>query len=155
MFGEMIYNKFKNLYSSAIGTNLAIGSPASGYYVDVSDYVRVHILATFGVIHDSDTPAVEPRCADSVSGTPDQLSASLVYTPNVTTGEGLAAMWTIEVASLPTDHHFILLYAAGTLSNGTKCHVQIFGEPKVKPPTQDATINYFQYGYAGGQADNS
>ena len=152
MSGEILASKLKYLYSSAIATNIAIGSPASGSYIDVSDFVRVHLIATFGTIHDTDTVAVSPRCADAVNGTPDVISASLVYTPHVTTGEGLAAMWTIEVASLPTDHHFILLYCDGTLSNGTKCHVQIFGEGKSLPVTQDDTVCLFEHSWAGGQA---
>jgi hypothetical protein len=154
MSGEILASKLKYLYSSLIGTAMSgvAAYPASGSYVDVSDYVRVHIIATFGVIHASDTPVVTIKCADSASGTADVIDALLAYTPNVTTGDALAAMWTIEVASLPTDHHFLLLATSGTLTNGTYIHVQILGEPKSQPPTQDTAVVAFQYSYAGGQA---
>jgi len=157
MSGEILSNKLKYLYSSLIGTAMSGVSayPASASYVDVSPYVRVHVIATFGVIHDSDSPVVTVKCADSASGTLDVLSASLAYTPTPASDDALAAMWTIEVASLPTDHHFLAVAASGTLTNGTYIHVQMFGEPKDLPLAQAATVVDFEYNYAGGQADNS
>ena len=157
MAGEMFYNKFKYLYSSLIGTAMSgvAAYPASGSYVDVSPYVRVHVVATFGVIHNSDTPVVTIKCSDSVSGTLDVLDASLAYTPDPTADDALAALWTIEADSLPTDHHFLALATSGTLTNGTYIHVQMLGEPKTLPAVQAATVVDFKYGYAGGQADNS
>jgi hypothetical protein len=157
MSGEILSNKLKYLYSSAIGTAMSgvAAYPASGSYVDVSDYVRVHVIATFGVIHTTDTPVVTVRCAEAVAGTPDVLDAALAYTPAPDSDDGLAAMWTIEVASLPTDHHFLLVATSGTLTNGTYIHVQMFGEPKDQPLAQSSTVVDFEYNYAGGQADNS
>ena len=157
MAGEMFYNKYKYLYSSLIGTamNGVSAYPASGSYVDVSPFERVHVVATFGVIHNSDTPVVTVKCAESVSGTADVLDAALAYTPAPASDDALAAIWTIETDSLPTDHHFLLVATSGTLSNGSYIHVQMFGEPKVLPAVQAATVVDFQYGYAGGQADNS
>ena len=157
MAGTILSNVLKYLYSSAIGTAMSGVSayPASGSYVDVSPYVRVHVIATFGVIHNSDSPVVTVKCAEAVDGTADVLDASLAYTPTPASDDGLAAMWTIEVASLPTDHHFLLVAASGTLTNGTYIHVQMFGEAKDQPPAQAATVVDFEYNYAGGQADNS
>lgn len=157
MAGEMFWNKFKYLYSSLIGTAMSgvAAYPASGSYVDVSPYVRVHIIATFGVIHTSDSPVVTVKCTDSTTGTLDVLSASLAYTPDPDADDGLAAEWTIEVDSLPTDHHFLVVATSGTLTNGTYIHVQMFGEAKDQPVAQAATVVDFTYGYAGGQADNS
>jgi len=157
MSGEILSNRLKYLYSSLIGTAMSGVSayPASGSYVNVADFVRVHVILTFGVIHNSDTPVVTVKCAEAVNGTEDVLDAALAYTPNPAADDGLAAMWTIEVASLPTDHHFLLVATSGTLTNGSYVHVQMFGEVKDQPPTQAATVVDFEYNYAGGQADNS
>ena len=157
MSGEILSNKLKYLYSSVCETAMSGVSayPASGSYVDVSDFVRVHVIATFGTIHNSDSPVVTVKCSDSASGTLDVLDASLAYTPTPASDDNLAAMWTIEVASLPTDHHFLAVATSGTLTNGTYIHVQMFGEAKDQPPSQAATVVDFEYNYAAGQADNS
>jgi hypothetical protein len=157
MAGEILSNRLKYLYSSAIGTAMSgvAAYPASASYVNVADYVRVHVIATFGVIHNCDTPVVTVKCAEAANGTLDVLSSDLAYTPDPAADDGLAAMWTIEVASLPTDHHFLAVATSGTLTNGTYIHVQMFGEVKDQPPAQLASVVDFEYNYAGGQADNS
>lgn len=157
MSGEILASRLKFLYSSAIGTAMSgvASYPASGSFVDVADFVRVHILAVFGVIHTSDTPVITPKCAESASGTKDVLDAALAYTPAPDADDGLAAMWTIETASLPEGHHWLCLATSGTLTNGTYIHVIMLGEAKDQPPTQSALVVDFQYNYAGGQADNS
>jgi hypothetical protein len=157
MSGDNFYNRFKMLYSSVPDTAMSgvAAYPASGSYVDVSAYVRVHIVASFGTIHNSDSPVLTVKCADSVSGTLDVLDANLAYTPTPASDDNLSAIWTIEVDSLPTDHHFLAVAASGTLTNGTYVHVEMWGEPKDLPASQAATIVDFKYSYAGGQADNS
>lgn len=142
MGGNVFSHMLKLLYGNAFGTAMSGVSayPASGAYQDVSAYERVHILVKWGVIHASDTPTLTLKCADSVSGTLDVIDSSLYITPNVTTGDNLWGMITLEVRKLPTDHHFIALATSGTLTNGSYVLVAIFGEALDHPVTQDVAL---------------
>ena len=154
--GELFATKYVVAYSSVPETAMTGVSayPASAAYLDVSPYERVHIIASFGTIHGSDSPVLTPKQTDSVSGTLDAVDSTTTgaYTPNVTTGDNLSYVWTIEVADLATDHHFVALQTSGTLTNGTYVHVVILGEPKSLPATQSSSIVYGHYYKAGGQA---
>jgi hypothetical protein len=155
MSGEILASFLKYLYSSVPNTAMSgvAAYPASGSYVNVDDFVRVHIICTFGTIHTSDSPTVTVKQTDAVNGTLDEIdNTNLAYTPAPDSDDNLAALFTIEVASLKTNHHFLAVATSGTLTNGSYCHVQMFGEPKDQPPTQAATVVDYQYSYAGGQA---
>ena len=114
--------------------------PASGAFIDVSGYEFVHIVAHMGTIHASDTPALEPKCSDSVSGTLDVISATLAHTCNVTTDDGDILVWSIEVRKLALDHHFLALAVSGTLTNGSYIDVQFFLEGGSQPVTQGTGV---------------
>ncbi|MFA6134397.1 MAG: hypothetical protein WC869_10335 [Phycisphaerae bacterium] len=142
MFGKAFANWFKLLYSSLIGTAMSGVSayPASGAYLDVSGYARVHILVHWGVVHNSDTPTLTLKCTDGLSGTLDVIDASLYTTPDPTTGDAKWGCFTLEVAKLPADHHFIALATSGTLTNGTYVDISIWGESLSVPVTQSTSL---------------
>ncbi len=139
--GHIFYNWLKLLYSSLIGTAMSgvAAYPASGSYLDVSGYERVHILAHWGAIHDSDSPTLTLKCTDGVSGTLDTIDSSLVLTPTPASDDNKWGMMTLEVAKLPLNHHYIALATGGTLTNGSYVDVMIFGEGLSIPVTQDTT----------------
>ena len=115
--------------------------PETGYYIDVSGYELVHIILKLGTVHDSDTTTYDPYCSDSVSGTLDQIDSSngLKFTPAIT-DDGYMAVWTIEVAKLPADHHYISLKLGGTFTNGSMAAVIYMLEPRHLPVTQSTTL---------------
>lgn len=153
MSGEIFANKYKILYSSAIGTAMSGVSayPASGSYVDVSPYERVHILLHWGVIHDSDSPVMSLKCAEAINGTLDVISTDYDHTPAPASDDNYWATWTVEVKKLPLDHHFLALATAGTLTNGTYLDVIFLGEALDQPVTQTTTIlpSAHQFAYVG------
>lgn len=149
--GLVFYDNFKILYSSNIGTAMSgvAAYPASGSYLDVSAYERVHILLHWGVLHGSDTPTFTLKETDSTSGTLDTIDSTLAFTPNVTTGDNTWNMITLEVKKLSTDHHFIALATSGTLTNGSYVDVIILGEGLDVPVTQSTTyVDSATTGYA-------
>ncbi len=115
--------------------------PPSGSYVDVSGYRWVHIHAHLGTLHASDTPTLEPQCSDAANGTLDEIDATaLKHTCDVTNDDGQDVMWSIEVAKLPTDHHFVALDTGGTLTNGSYVDVTFFLEGGSEPVSQPTTL---------------
>ncbi len=125
--------------------------PASGSYVDVSGYERVHILCHLGAINASDSPTLEPKCADAVDGTADVIVAdSLKHTPAVD-DDNEWVVWTIEVKKLPLDHHFLTMDIGGTTSNGSYADIIYLLEGLDTPVTQTTAIlpSASQYIYAG------
>ena len=151
--GELFFSKYEVLYSSIPDTAMSgvAAYPASGAYLDVSEFERVHIIASFGTIHNSDTPALEPYEAEAIAGTLDQISSSLAMTPVPASDDNKSFIWTIEVADLSADHHFLALKTSGTLTNGTYVHVLFLGEPKSLPVTQTASIVKDAVAHVGGQ----
>lgn len=125
--------------------------PASGSYVDVSGFEYVHILAHLGTLHASDTPTLEPKCADAANGTLDRIDATLVHTCDVTNDDGQFVVWTIQVDTLPADHHFMALATGGTLTNGSYIDVIfLLAGAREMPVTQAAALpSAHQYIWAG------
>lgn len=117
------------------GTDL----PASSSFIDVSPYERFHILGRNGVVHASDEPTLEPKVADAVGGTLDQIDSSLIHTVDPGDDQELFG-WTIEVRKLAVDHHFIALDVAGTVSNGSFADIILIGEVESKPATQITSV---------------
>lgn len=130
--------------------DLAVNLPASGSYIDVSSYERVHIWMRNGVVHGSDEPTLEPKVADSVSGTLDRIDSSLIHT--VDPGDDQEYItWTIEVRKLAEDHHFMALDVGGTVSNGSFADGFMVCEGESKPVTQTTAVlpSASQYNYVG------
>jgi len=121
--------------------------PASGSYIDVSGYEFVHIIAHLGTLHASDTPTLEPQCADAADGTLDAIDATnLKKTVDVTNDDGDVVIWSIEVRKLPEDHHFLALDTGGTLTNGSYIDVLFLLEGGAQPVTQPSTVcNSYNY----------
>jgi hypothetical protein len=113
--------------------------PESGSYIDLSGYELVHILLHLGTINNADTVTFEPRVADSTTGTLDSIDSTLVFTPAIT-DDGYFAIWTIEVAKLPINHHFLSVLLGGTFTNGTYADVIYMLEPRRLPVTQTSTV---------------
>jgi len=114
--------------------------PASGSYIDVSGYEVAHVVAHLGTLHASDTPVLQPKCADAANGTLDVIDSSLAHTCNVTDDDGKVLVWSIEVRKLPEDHHFLALATSGTLTNGSYVDVLFFLEGGSQPATQPTTV---------------
>ena len=113
--------------------------PASGSYVDVSGYDVAHIIVHLGTLHTSDTPVFTPKCADSVSGTLDVIDATLAKTPDPDADDGQLLTWSIQVAKLPLDHHFLAVAQTGTLTNGSYADVLFLLEGGNEPVSQSTT----------------
>jgi hypothetical protein len=125
-----------------MGAQLATATniPASGAFVDVSGYERVHILVHLGTVHASDEPTLEPKCAEAINGTLDRIDASLVATV-AANDDNEWLCWTIETRKLPTDHHFLGILVGGTVSNGSYADVIYLLEGASSlPVTQTAAI---------------
>jgi hypothetical protein len=161
MFGQILSHSMKfDLWSATADAQLAAGTdlPASGSYLDVSPFERVHIICIFGVIHASDAPVLEPKCADAANGTLDALdtSSTLAHTA-AADDDNEAVMWTIEVSSLPTDHHFLAVDVTGGATNGSYATVIALCESKECPVEQDDAHvpAASQYYFAGGQVKST
>lgn len=159
--GNILSHNYKVAEGSAtVGAQLAAGTdlPASGSYVDVSEAERVHILLKFGVIHGSDAPVLEPKCADAVGGTLDALDTSntLQHTAAADDDQEWVS-WTIEVSSLPTDHHFLAVDVVSGATNGSYAQVFFLLEMKDCPTQQTSTVlpAASQYWFAGGQVKST
>lgn len=125
--------------------------PASGSFVDVSGFEYVHIVAHLGTLHASDTPTLEPKCSDAANGTLDQISSTLIHTCDVTNDDGQFVVWTIQVDTLPADHHFLSVATGGTLTNGSYIDVIfLLAGAREMPVTQAAALpSAHQYVWAG------
>lgn len=123
------------------GTNelqvkLAAGNyPASGSYIDVSAYERVHVLIHLGGIHSSDVPVFELKQADSATGTLDVISATYAKHTGAANDDGEFISFTLEVDKLAVDHHFISCVVSG-VTNETFADIIFFGEALSLPVTQ-------------------
>lgn len=138
-FGE----RFKLVLGSAKPETAMSGVaayPASGSYVDVSGFEVVHIIAHLGTLHASDTPTLEPKCADANNGTLGAIVATaLVHTADVTNDDGKTVIWSIQVNKLPATKRFITLAMGGTLTNGSYIDVMYLLENGSQPVTQPTT----------------
>lgn len=126
--------------------------PASGSFVDVSGFEYVHILAHLGTLHTSDTPVLTPKCSDAVGGTLDVIDSSLAHTPDPDGDDGEWVVWTIQVDTLPVDHHFLALATSGTLTNGSYIDVVfLLAGAREMPVTQTTAVlpSASQYVWAG------
>jgi hypothetical protein len=128
--------------------------PANGSFIDVSGYEYVHILAHLGTLHTSDTPVLTPKCCDAATlGTADTIDSTLAHTCDVTNDDGQCVVWTIQVDTLPVDHHFLTLATSGTLTNGSYIDVLfLLDKARELPVTQDTTNVLpaaHQYSWAG------
>jgi hypothetical protein len=157
MYGEVFAHGFTlHPLTSTNNDQLATATdlPASGSYVDVGGYEYVTIILRFGTIHASDAPVVAPKCADSVSGTLDALdTAGTLQHTAAADDDGEYVTWHIEVASLPTDHHFLALDVVSGASNGSYANAEMFGRANSLPVTQATTVlpGASQYYMGGGQ----
>lgn len=113
--------------------------PASGSFIDVRGYARVHIVAHLGSIHASDTPTFEPKCSDAANGTLDRIDASLEHAA-ANDDDGEFIVWSIETRKLPKDHHFLALAVSGTVANGSYVDVNFFLEGHSLPQAQSAQL---------------
>jgi len=153
--GQIFSNSFKIAKGSATlaqAIAAATDLPASGSYVNVAGYERVHIIAALGVLHTSDSPTLEPKCSDAVGGTADSIDATnLLHTPDVDGDDEEFVTWTIEVAKLPVDHHFLLVDIAGTTTNGSYGFIFFLLEGLDLPVTQTTAVlpTASQYAHVG------
>ena len=156
MFGQILMHSLKvHAMTTTANDTLAAGTdlPASGSYIDVSPYERVHIILRFSGIHGSDAPAITPKVADAVGGTLDVISATIAHTADPGDDNEFLT-WTIEVSSLALDHHFMALDVTGGVTNATLADAFLLGEVKALPAAQTTAVlpAASQYYYAGGVA---
>lgn len=119
--------------------------PASGAFVDTTGYDLVHIVCHLGTIHASDTPVLELKCAEGISGTLDVIDSSLAHTCNVTTDDGKFITWTIDTRRLPVDHPFLAVATSGTLTNGSYADVIFILGARSLPVTQGASAGAYTW----------
>jgi hypothetical protein len=122
--------------SNEIETALTAGNyPASGSYIDVSAYERVHVLIHLGTIDASDVPVFEIKQADSTTGTLDVIDATYCKHTCAADDDGEFVAFTLEVDKLATDHHFISVVVSG-VTNGSYADIIFLGEGLSLPVTQ-------------------
>jgi hypothetical protein len=119
-----------------IETALTAGNyPASGSYIDVSAYERVHVLIHLGSIDASDVPVFELKQADSTTGTLDTIDATYAKHTCAANDDGEFISFTLEVDKLAVDHHFISCVVSG-VTNATYADIIFLGEALSLPVTQ-------------------
>lgn len=122
--------------SNEIETALTAGNyPASGSYIDVSAYERVHVLIHLGTIDPSDTPVFEIKEADANDGTLDTISATYCKHTCAADDDGEFISFTLEVDKLSTDHHFIGV-TVSSVTSGSYASIVFLGEARSLPVTQ-------------------
>jgi hypothetical protein len=122
--------------SYEIETALTAGNyPASGSYIDVSAYERVHILIHLGSIDASDVPVFELKQADSASGTLDTIDTTYAKHTCAADDDGEFIFFTLEVDKLAVDHHFISCVVSG-VTNATYADIIFLGQALSLPVTQ-------------------
>lgn len=84
--------------------------PASASFVNVAGYERVHILILLGEL--ADTVAFQVYEAEAADGTPDTLGSDYLHTVAADDDNEFVA-FTIEVADLSTDHHYLCVKTTG------------------------------------------
>lgn len=152
MYGRMgatFANAFKVVPGNVCGAAItAAAMPASGSFVDVKGYERVHILLQFGAIAGSDAPVLTPKCSDAINGTLDVIDATLAHTAADDDDNEWVA-WTIEVGKLPADHHFLSLVASGTLVGTYGSVIFLLESLEVPIATYTALPTASRYVWAG------
>lgn len=129
-------------------TALEAGSlPASGSYVDVSGYARVHILAHIGTVAAGDAPTLEPKIAEKADGTLDVITTGFKHTV-ADDDDGEFVSWTIETRKLPKDHTFLAVVVGGTLE-GSYADIVFILEGHSLPVTQSELPAASQYTFVG------
>lgn len=141
----MNFNFSENVFLAAGQTSpedaLAAGNyPASGSYVDVSNYQGVNIVVHMGAIHASDTPTVEIKQTDAVDGTLDTLDATNCKKVFAAADDDQVGVFYIDTDTLADDHHF-LSAVVSLVTNGSYGDIVYFCcGPKKAPVTQTTAL---------------
>jgi len=120
--------------------------PASGSFVDVSGKERVHILVLLGELADAIT--FEIYESDAVGGTEDQISATYCKHTCAADDDNEFVAFTIEVAKLSTDHHF-LTCKVGSVNGSNYAAIFFLPEGLQLPTSSDALPAASQHEYVG------
>jgi hypothetical protein len=141
----MNFNFNKNVFLAAGQTSpedaLAAGNyPASGSYVDVSNYEWVNVVIHQGAIHASDTPTFEVKQADANDGTLDTLDATNCKKVSAAADDDQVIIFAINLEALADDHHFLSTAVSG-VTNGSYGDILYFGcGPRKAPVTQTTAL---------------
>lgn len=141
----MNFNFNKNMKLAAGQTSpedaLAAGNyPASGSYVDVSNFRWVNVVVHLGAIHASDVPVFEVKQTDAVDGTLDTLSATYCKKTCLHTDDDQAIVFAIDTEALAVDHHFLSTVVSGVTNGSYGDIVYYLCGPKKAPVTQTTAL---------------
>jgi hypothetical protein len=118
----------------------AANYPASGSFVDVSNFQWVNIVIHLGAVHNSDTPTFEVKQADAANGTADTLDTTYCKKECLGTDDDQVINFCINTDVLETDHHFLTVAVSG-VTNGSYGDILFFlCEPKKRPVTQTTAL---------------
>jgi len=120
---------------------LAAGNyPASGSYVDVSNYRTAICLIHLGAVSVSDTPTFEVKEADAVNGTLDTLSATYAKLTQGAADDDETCAIVINTEKLSADHHFLSCVVSGVATGSYGEILWLLAGPRREPVTQPAAF---------------
>ncbi len=137
---------FANTYKLVAGQTspedvlLAADYPASGSYIDVTGYPWVNVIVHLGAIHGSDLPVFTLKCSDATNGTADDIDATYAAHTCAADDDDEFVTLAVEVAKLPTDHHFVTC-TVSAVTNGSYGDIVFFlGPALTQPVTQSSSL---------------
>jgi hypothetical protein len=126
----------QSLCETALSNNTAY--PASGSYIDVSDYTAVHVFVHLGTI--ADTVAFTLKQTDSTAGTLDTIDSTNCKKTIATTDDGQCVYFYLDPQTLADDHHFITTYVSGVSGTDYADIYYLLGPARHCPVTQTTTV---------------
>lgn len=124
--------------------------PASGNYVDVSEYERFHIIIHLGTIADALTFKVKQAAA--ANGTLGDINTTYCQHTIATDDDGEYVIFTIETRKLDINNgKFFIAVEVSGVSGSNYAEMLLLGMPKHLPVTQTETVlpAASQYNYTG------
>jgi hypothetical protein len=138
--GEIFANKYKVVPGQASPEDILVDAtnyPASGSFIDVSGCERFHVLVQLGALNAGSTITLEVRQAEAINGTPDVIDATYCKFTAANDADDQLIMFTVEVAKLATDHHFVTLQVEGTVASNNYAAIFFLLPLTSQPVTQD------------------
>jgi hypothetical protein len=137
------YNQYKVVNGRVSGPEDALTTnlytPASGSFVDVSGYEFVNIVVHLGAV--ADDFIITPYCSDAANGTADVIDATnFAHTIANATDDDKFVLFCIEVAALPTDHHFLTVKHTSISGTNYADVVYFLGGARDEPVTQGSDV---------------
>lgn len=135
--GEDLYIKVLEAGLTALS---AAKYPASGSFIDVSDFERFGFYVALDTLADAIDIKAQQATADD--GTPKDITGA-AKTDIADTDDATEVLIEVQTAHLDinNDYHFVTLDVSG-ITGTNNAAIVFFGVPKSKPVTQPATLTH-------------